>query len=82
MYNNFRYTTRPNDTSHYLTSHFILQVPIFQPRSDGNNNFLCALLIAATQHIPEVTVFFGAKLFRGTRYMMVYKFNFFTELIL
>lgn len=43
------------------------QVPIFQPRSDGNNNFLCALLIAATQHIPEVTVFFGAKLFRGTR---------------
>ncbi|KAJ0173031.1 hypothetical protein K1T71_011207 [Dendrolimus kikuchii] len=43
------------------------QIPIFQPRSDGNNNFLCALLIAATQHIPEVTVFFGAKLFRGTR---------------
>ncbi|XP_028172954.1 L-asparaginase-like isoform X3 [Ostrinia furnacalis] len=43
------------------------QVPIFQPRSDGNNNFLCALLIAATQHIPEVTVFFGCKLFRGTR---------------
>ncbi|KAL0867649.1 hypothetical protein ABMA27_008400 [Loxostege sticticalis] len=43
------------------------QVPIFQPRSDGNNNFLCALLIAATQRIPEVTVFFGAKLFRGTR---------------
>ncbi|VVC93047.1 unnamed protein product [Leptidea sinapis] len=43
------------------------QVPIFQPRSDGNNNLLCAILIAATQHIPEVTVFFGAKLFRGTR---------------
>ncbi|CAK1541579.1 unnamed protein product [Leptosia nina] len=43
------------------------QVPIFQPRSDGNNNILCAILIAATQYIPEVTVFFGAKLFRGTR---------------
>ncbi|XP_026314152.1 L-asparaginase-like [Hyposmocoma kahamanoa] len=43
------------------------QVPIFQPRSDGNNNLLCALLIAATLHIPEVTVFFGAKLFRGCR---------------
>ncbi|XP_050353071.1 L-asparaginase-like [Nymphalis io] len=43
------------------------QVPIFQPRSDGNNNFLCAILIAATLHIPEVTVFFGSKLFRGTR---------------
>lgn len=43
------------------------QVPIFQPRSDGNNNLLCAVLIAATQRIPEVTVFFGAKLFRGTR---------------
>ncbi|XP_039752249.1 L-asparaginase-like [Pararge aegeria] len=43
------------------------QVPIFQPRSDGNNNILCAILIAATLHIPEVTVFFGAKLFRGTR---------------
>ncbi|XP_072934743.1 L-asparaginase-like [Epargyreus clarus] len=43
------------------------QVPIFQPRSDGLNNFLCSILIAATQHIPEVTVFFGCKLFRGTR---------------
>ncbi|CAK1590454.1 unnamed protein product [Parnassius mnemosyne] len=43
------------------------QVPIFQPRSDGNNNFLCAVLIAATQYIPEVTVFFGARLFRGCR---------------
>ncbi|XP_053617667.1 L-asparaginase-like [Plodia interpunctella] len=43
------------------------QIPIFQPRSDGNNNLLCAALIAATQHIPEVTVFFGCKLFRGTR---------------
>ncbi|XP_038217451.1 L-asparaginase-like [Zerene cesonia] len=43
------------------------QVPIFQPRSDGNNNILCALLIAATQYIPEITVFFGCKLFRGTR---------------
>lgn len=47
------------------------QVPIFQPRSDGNNNLLCAILIAATQHIPEVTVFFGAKLFRGTRYLNI-----------
>ncbi|OWR55000.1 hypothetical protein KGM_206879 [Danaus plexippus plexippus] len=43
------------------------QVPIFQPRSDGTNNLLCAILIAATLYIPEVTVFFGAKLFRGTR---------------
>ncbi|KAH9636943.1 hypothetical protein HF086_016882 [Spodoptera exigua] len=43
------------------------QIPIFQPRSDGNNNLLCAILIAATQNIPEVTVFFGARLFRGTR---------------
>ncbi|XP_068623703.1 L-asparaginase-like [Battus philenor] len=43
------------------------QVPIFQPRSDGNNNFLCAVLIAATQYIPEVTVFFGSQLFRGCR---------------
>ncbi|CAB3246333.1 unnamed protein product [Arctia plantaginis] len=43
------------------------QVPIFQPRSDGNNNLFCAVMIAATIHIPEVTVFFGARLFRGTR---------------
>ncbi|XP_049699316.2 L-asparaginase [Helicoverpa armigera] len=43
------------------------QIPIFQPRSDGNNNLFCAVMIAATQHIPEVTVFFGARLFRGTR---------------
>lgn len=43
------------------------QIPIYQPRSDGVNNLLCAVLIAGTQRIPEVTAFFGAKLFRGTR---------------
>ncbi|CAH0713814.1 unnamed protein product, partial [Brenthis ino] len=43
------------------------QIPIFQARNDATNNLLCAILIAGTLHIPEVTVFFGAKLFRGTR---------------
>ncbi|XP_026760862.2 L-asparaginase 1 [Galleria mellonella] len=43
------------------------QIPIFEPRSDGADNFVSALLIAGGLNIPEVTIFFGSKLFRGNR---------------
>ncbi|XP_049878141.1 L-asparaginase 1-like [Pectinophora gossypiella] len=43
------------------------QIPIFEPRSDGADNFVSSLIIAGTLHIPEVTIFFGSKLFRGNR---------------
>ncbi|CAH8552198.1 unnamed protein product [Dicrocoelium dendriticum] len=44
------------------------QLPIFEFRSDGWNNFLGALLIAGGGFpIPEVTVFFHDQLFRGSR---------------
>ncbi|KAK2583653.1 hypothetical protein KPH14_009588 [Odynerus spinipes] len=43
------------------------QVPIFDTRSDGMNNFLTSLVIAANYNIPEVCVFFGTNLMRGNR---------------
>lgn len=43
------------------------QIPIFEPRSDGVDNFVSSLLIAGGLNIPEVTVFFGSKLYRGNR---------------
>ncbi|KAK2878547.1 hypothetical protein Q8A67_019338 [Cirrhinus molitorella] len=43
------------------------QVPIFQPRSDGRDNFLGALLIAGQFDIPEVCLYFHHKLYRGNR---------------
>ncbi|XP_073683262.1 60 kDa lysophospholipase-like [Garra rufa] len=41
------------------------QVPIFQPRSDGRDNLLGALLIAGQFDIPEVCLYFHNKLYRG-----------------
>ncbi|XP_033323829.2 L-asparaginase isoform X1 [Megalopta genalis] len=43
------------------------QVPIFDSRSDGLENFLSSLIIAASYHIPEVCVYFGTKLMRANR---------------
>lgn len=43
------------------------QIPIFEARSDGRDNFLGALIVAGTYCIPEVCVFFNSKLFRGNR---------------
>ncbi|CAH2242997.1 jg19440 [Pararge aegeria aegeria] len=43
------------------------QIPIFEPRSDGADNFVSSLIIAGGLNIPEVTVYFGSKLFRGNR---------------
>lgn len=43
------------------------QIPLFESRSDGRDNFLGALILAGNYNIPEVTVYFGHKLFRGNR---------------
>ncbi|KAM3960548.1 L-asparaginase 1 [Aphomia sociella] len=51
------------------------QIPIFEPRSDGADNFVSALLIAGGLNIPEVTIFFGSKLFRGNRTRKISAYN-------
>ncbi|XP_030029476.2 L-asparaginase 1 [Manduca sexta] len=43
------------------------QIPIFDPRSDGVDNFVSSLLIAGAISVPEVTIFFDKKLYRGNR---------------
>jgi 60kDa lysophospholipase len=43
------------------------QIPIFEARSDGRDNFLGALIVAGLYSIPEVCVFFNNKLYRGNR---------------
>ncbi|KAK7069840.1 hypothetical protein SK128_001341 [Halocaridina rubra] len=43
------------------------QIPIFEPRSDGAENMIQAIIIAGCYDIPEVTVLFGRKLIRGNR---------------
>ncbi|KAJ8714180.1 hypothetical protein PYW08_007800 [Mythimna loreyi] len=43
------------------------QIPIFEPRSDGVDNFVSSLIIAGGFNIPEVAIFFYGKLFRGNR---------------
>eukprot|EP00062_Callorhinchus_milii_P004289 gi/632942496/ref/XP_007886442.1/ PREDICTED: 60 kDa lysophospholipase [Callorhinchus milii] len=43
------------------------QVPIYEPKNDARDNLLGALLIASQFQIPEVTLYFNHKLFRGNR---------------
>lgn len=43
------------------------QIPIFETRTDGKDNFTTALIIAGNYIIPEVCVLFGNKLMRGNR---------------
>ncbi|ALC48613.1 CG6428 [Drosophila busckii] len=47
------------------------QLPIFETRTDGKDNFTSALIIAGNYVIPEVCVFFGNKLLRGNRTVKV-----------
>jgi lysophospholipase len=44
-----------------------LQVPLAEWRSDAEDNLLGALLLAGHFIIPEVSLFFSHKLFRGNR---------------
>lgn len=43
------------------------QIPLSEIRSDGRQNLLNSLLIAANHPINEVTVFFNQRLYRGNR---------------
>ena len=43
------------------------QIPLCLIRSDGRDNLLSALLIAADAKVKEVCIFFGGKLMRGNR---------------
>ncbi|XP_037278695.2 L-asparaginase [Rhipicephalus microplus] len=43
------------------------QIPVFEPRSDGRENLLNALIIAGNYVVPEVTLMFHNQLFRGNR---------------
>jgi len=47
------------------------QIPIARTRSDGRQNFIGALEVAAGGRIPEVTLLFGEALLRGNRAMKV-----------
>ncbi len=54
------------------------QLPLGMPRTDGRENFITALEIAAAENkngqslVPEVSIYFENQLFRGNR---TYKFN-------
>ncbi|VDK53364.1 unnamed protein product [Anisakis simplex] len=43
------------------------QIPVCEVRSDGRENLVGALIMAANYDIPEVTVYFNNKLLRGNR---------------
>ncbi|XP_047740509.1 L-asparaginase 1 [Hyalella azteca] len=43
------------------------QIPLFETRSDGRDNFIGSVIMAGCYNIPEVTVFFNNKLYRGNR---------------
>lgn len=48
-----------------------LQIPVCEVRSDGRENLIGALIIAGNFDIPEVTVYFNNKLYRGNRTVKV-----------
>lgn len=48
------------------------QMPLGELRSDGSENLITAMLIAASFSIPEVCLFFGTKLLRGCRTVKVH----------
>ena len=45
----------------------LLQIPCFETRSDGRDNFVGALILAGNYNIPEVCVYFRHQLMRGNR---------------
>lgn len=47
------------------------QIPLCEVRSDGRENLITALLIAANEPIPEVCLSFGSRLLRGCRAVKV-----------
>lgn len=47
------------------------QIPCFETRSDGRDNFVGALILAGNYSIPEVCVYFRHQLMRGNRTIKV-----------
>lgn len=47
------------------------QIPIFRARSDGRQNLVAALQVAAMPELAEVSLLFGGRLLRGNRAMKV-----------
>ena len=47
------------------------QIPSFETRSDGRDNFVGALILAGNFNIPEVSVYFRHQLLRGNRTVKV-----------
>lgn len=45
------------------------QIPLCEVRSDGRDNLITSLLIAASGRTPEVCLYFGGRLLRGNRAM-------------
>lgn len=43
------------------------QLSLTHPRSDGREHILTSLILAGTQAIPEVCIYFGSRLLRGNR---------------
>lgn len=43
------------------------QIPLLEPRSDGVDNLVTALILAAGQALPEVCLYFAGRLLRGNR---------------
>ncbi|HSW70338.1 MAG TPA: asparaginase [Gammaproteobacteria bacterium] len=43
------------------------QLPLFETRNDARENLINAVLLAGSQSIPEVCIYFHNKLFRGNR---------------
>ncbi|HVG24482.1 MAG TPA: asparaginase [Thermoanaerobaculia bacterium] len=47
------------------------QIPLVELRSDGRDNLISSLLVAACYDVPEVCLFFGRQLLRGNRAVKV-----------
>ena len=47
------------------------QIPLVELRSDGRDNLVTSLLVAASLDIPEVCLYFGRQLLRGSRAVKV-----------
>ena len=43
------------------------QIPLCEVRSDGRDNLITSMLIAASERVTEVCLYFGGKLLRGNR---------------
>ncbi|GAB6025429.1 hypothetical protein CHUAL_011175 [Chamberlinius hualienensis] len=43
------------------------QIPIYEERNDGQDNFIGALIMAGNHIIPEIAIYFHHRLYRGNR---------------